>query len=295
MTGEVECRYYGRDFSAQEMALLRAMIAGPPALNRSRLAREFCRRIGWRKPDGGLKHMMAKVTMLKMHRDGVIVLPPAKSRKRARRKPVPFTAATDPPLFPPPATLEAVRPLRFVPVTGAGPRASRLWNEFIERYHYLGYKTLVDAQMRYAVQDRDGAPLAMLGFSTAAWKTAPRDRFIGWSPQTREKNLPLLCDNARFLILPWIRIPNLASHILASARQRLPEDWKRQYNINPVLVETFVETPRFVGTAYRAAGWIHVGTTQGRGRYDTQNQYALPKKEIWLRPLRKDRKRILNR
>ena len=149
-----------------------------------------------------------------------------------------------------------------------GTREGKLWNEFIARYHYLGYRTLVGAQMRYAVHDRDGWPVAMLGFSTAAWKLAPRDRFIGWTPQLREKNLPLVVDNPRFLILPWINIPNLGSHILAIVRRRLPEDWTERYNATPVLIETFVETPRYTGAVYRASGWIHVGTTQGRGRYD---------------------------
>ena len=128
-----------------------------------------------------------------------------------------------------------------------------------------GYKTLVGAQMRYAVHDRNGWPRAMLGFSTAARKLAPRDRFIGWTPQLREKNLPLVVDNPRFLILPWINIPNLGSHILAIVRRRLPEDWTERYNTTPVLIETFVETPRYTGAVYRASGWIHVGTTQGAG------------------------------
>ena len=188
-----------------------------------------------------------------------------------------------------------MRPLQLLPVTGAAPKPSARWNEFIARYHYLGYKTLVGAQMRYTVQDRNAAPLALLGFSTAAWKTAPRDRFIGWSAQQRHNNLPRVIDNSRFLVLPWVRVPNLASHILSLVRQRLPRDWQRRYNLTPVLIETFVEIPRFTGTTYRASGWIHVGATQGRGRYDRDKPYALAKKDIWLCPLRKDWKRTLNR
>ena len=176
-----------------------------------------------------------------------------------------------------------------------GGRSGKLWNEFVARYHYLGYKTLVGAQMRYALHDRNGWPVAMLGFSTAAWKLAPRDKFIGWTPQLREKNLPLVVDNPRFLILPWINIPNLGSHILAIIRRRLPEDWAERYNTIPVLIETFVETPRYTGAVYRASGWIHVGATQGRGRYDRDKHYDKPKKDVWLRPLRRDWKRTLNR
>ena len=142
--------------------------------------------------------------------------------------------------------------------------------------------------MRYAVHDRNGWPVAMLGFSTAAWKLAPRDKFIGWTAQVREKNLPLVVDNPRFLILPWIEIPNLGSHILAIVRRRLPEDWAKRYNTTPALIETFVETPRYTGAVYRASGWLHVGTTQGRGRYDRDKQYDKPKRDIWLRLLRRD-------
>ena len=176
-----------------------------------------------------------------------------------------------------------------------GTREGRLWNEFIARYHYLGYKTLVGAQMRYAVHDRNGWPLAMLGFSTAAWKLASRDNFIGWTPEMREKNLSLVVDNPRFLILPWVEIPNLGSHVLALVRRRLPQDWAERYNTTPVLIETFVETPRYTGAVYKASGWIPVGTTQGRGRYDRHTKRDQPKKDIWLRPLRKDWKRTLNR
>ena len=293
MSERIECRYYGRDFTAGEMALPGALIAGPSALNRHALSKAFCRRIGWFKPDGGLKDMMARVTMLAMHKDGLITLPPPKWRQ-SRPGPMVFGPDTEAPLFPAPTTLDAVRPLDLRIVV-RGSREGKRWNEFVARYHYLGYQTLVGAQMRYAVHDRNGWPLAMLGFSTAAWRLVPRDRFIEWTPALREKNLPLVVDNPRFLILPWITIPNLGSHILAIVRKRLPENWTERYNTTPVLIETFVETPRYTGAVYRASGWIPVGTTQGRGRYDTNNLYDKPKKDIWLRPLRKDWKRRLNR
>ena len=293
MTGEIECRYYGRDFTVGEMALLRTLIAGPPTLNRFNLSKAFCRRIAWYKPDGGLKDMMARVTMLAMHKDGLIALPPPQC-KQNRAGPIAFGPETDAPLDPPPETLEEVRPVRLRTVLGQTPQ-SKQWNAYIARYHYLGYKTLVGAQMRYTVHDRHGHLLALLGFSTAARKLAPRDRFIGWTPALREKNLPLAIDNARFLILPWIRIPNLASHILSVVCRQLPRDWTARYRTAPLLIETFVETPRFTGALYKASGWIHVGITQGRGRYDRYKKFDKPKKTIWLRPLRKDWKRRLNR
>ncbi len=171
------------------------------------------------------------MTMLAMHRDGVITLPAPQGRQ-GRPGPIVFGPDTEAPLFPAPTTLDEVRPLEMRIVV-RGTREGKLWNEFVARYHYLGYKTLVGAQMRYAVHDRDGWPLAMLGFSTAAWKLAPRDNFIGWTPELREKNLPLVVDNPRFLILPWIEIPNLGSHILAIVRRRLPGDWADRYNTTP--------------------------------------------------------------
>ena len=293
MSGEIECRYYGHDFTAEQMTLLRAIIAGPPMLNRYNLSKAFCRRIGWYKPDGGLKDMMARVTMLAMHKDGLIDLPPPQ-RRQNRAGPIAFGPDTDAPLDPPPRSLPEARPIRLRTVLGATPQ-SQQWNAFIARYHYLGYRTLVGAQMRYTVHDRHGQLLALLGFSTAARKLAPRDRFIGWTEALREKNLPRVIDNARFLILPWIRIPNLASHILSVVCRHLPEHWTERYNTTPVLIETFVETPRFTGATYKASGWTQVGVTQGRGRYDRYKRYDKPKKAIWLRPLRKDWKRRLNR
>ena len=293
MTAAFECRYYGRDFTGEEMTLLRALVAADPSPNRHALSREFCRRIGWFKPDGGLKDMMARVTMLAMHKDGLIVLPPPKW-PRPPRRPMVFGPDTEPPAHPPPTSLDSVRPLDLRPAVRYS-REGKLWNEFVARYHYLGYKTPVGAQMRYAVHDRDDRPIAMLGFSTAARKLAPRDRFIGWTTQLREKNLPLVVDNPRFLILPWIVIPNLGSHILSLVRRQLPDDWTDRYNVTPVLIETFVETPRFTGALYKASGWTHVGTTQGRGRYDGHTKRDQPKKDVWLRPIRRDWRRTLNR
>ncbi len=292
VSDEVECRYHGRDFTVAEMRVLRELTV--TERNRSAIARAFCRRIGWFKPDGGLKKMMAAVTLLKMHRDGLIELPPP-VRLPPPRKPITFGPDTEPPpRLAAPKTLDELRPLRFLIVMG-GTRESRLWNEFVARWHYLGYTRLVGAQMRYAVYDRNDEPLAMLGFSTAAWRLAPRDAFIGWTSEQRERNLPLVIDNPRYLILPWVTVPNLGSHILSLVRKRLPVDWTKRYNTTPVLCETFVEIPRHSGGVYRASGWIRVGTTKGRGRYDRYKKADKPKKDIWLCPLRKDWKRTLNR
>jgi len=163
---------------------------------------------------------------------------------------------------------------------------SSLWNELIERYHYLGYKSLTGAQVRYLVFSGSDL-LAALGFGAAAWALASRDRFIGWTAQQRQQNLYLIVNNARFLILPWVSCHNLASRILGGIVKRLPNDWQNRYGYRPVLLETFVEQGRFRGTCYRAANWIYVGQTKGRGKLDRQNRYALPVKDIFLYPIHK--------
>ena len=279
------------------MAVLRALITETPPLNRRRISLEFCRRIGWYKPDGGLKDMIARVTMLAMHKDGLITLPKP-LHKHNRAGPITFGPDTEPPPEPSPETLDEVRPLHLMH-RARGHAQSKRWNEFIARYHYLGYKTLVGAQMRYTVHDCHGRLLALLGFSTAARHLAPRDRFIGWTPALRTRNLPQVIDNARFLILPWIRIPNLGSHTLSVVCRQLPADWTARYHTPPVLIETFVETPRFTGALYKASGWTRVGLTQGRAGATTatssHKQYGKPKKAIWLRPLARHWQRTLNR
>ena len=135
--------------------------------------------------------------------------------------------------------------------------------------------------------------LAVVGFGASAWKAAPRDRFIGWSVAQREARLQLVVNNARFLILPWVQVRNLASTVLARSSRRLPDDWQARYGYRPLLLETFVQSDRFAGTSYRAANWTHVGQTQGRGKLDVHRTHALPRKDIWLYPLRRDFRRRL--
>ncbi len=283
-------RYCGRTFSAEELELIRELIASNPQLNRNVLSGLVCDRLGWLRPDGRRKDMSCRVAMLRMHRDGRIALPPPRKPTGGRKPPPRLTAASAPR-----ETLTVSEPaLREIALHPIEDRKdSFLWNELIERYHYLGHEPLPGAQIRYLV--RWGPDhLAALGFGAAAWKVAPRDRFIGWTPQERQRNLRLIVNNARFLILPWIEARNLASRILSLAVKRLPQDWQIRYGYKPVLVETFVEQERFRGTSYRAANWIHVGVTQGRGKLDRYHRHALPIKDVYVYPLQKDfRRRLL--
>ena len=157
----------------------------------------------------------------------------------------------------------------------------------MHRYHYLGYQPLPGAQLRYLIQSAEQV-LGALGFGAAAWKTAARDQWIGWDREQRERNLHLIINNARMLILPWIHSRNLASKVLSMAARRLPADWEHRYAYRPVLLETFVRKDRFKGTCYKAANWIYLGDTQGRGKLDVKHQNAVPVKKIFAYPLTSD-------
>lgn len=273
-------RYCGREFSEEELAWLRQLIALRPELSRKDLSVLFCREKNWLKQDGGLKDMSCRVAMLRMERDGHLVLPaPRTKHTKPYKKIRTLWGAEQTEITKKAGELELIFEL-------VSKRTSALWNEFIDRYHYLGYKTLPGAQLRYFVK-AEGRVLALLGFGAAAWKTAPRDSYIGWDKTTRKQNLHLVVNNARFLILPWVRSKNLGSRILSLVSKRLSSDWQQHYNYRPVLLETFVEIQRFQGTCYKAANWTCVGETCGKGRLG-KSEGDVPTKSVWLYPLCKD-------
>lgn len=271
-----------KPFFQEDLDTLHQILNDNPTETRSGLSRIICQRFGWFSPNGQLKHMSCKVAMLKLHRVGLIKLPSPIHGNVNGRVRIQITSASDPapPITKTPSQLA---PLNIIRVTS--PKDSQLWNQFIHRYHYLGYKPLPGAQIRYFIQYQDGF-LGAISFSASAWKVAPRDKWIGWTDIQREKNLHLIVNNSRFLILPWIKSKNLASKILSLCAKQLPRDWMNRYNYQPVLIETFVEKNRFKGTCYRAANWILVGQTQGRGKKDRYKLYQLPVKDIWLYPLK---------
>lgn len=272
-------RYCGREFSDAELAAIGQLIEQSPGCSRYALSRRTCQMLGWIKSDGGLKEMSCRVAMLRMHEDGLIRLPaprPIRIPKGVELSPA--TAAQSPIT----QAVHELPPPEFHRVRAK--KDSRLWNEYIQRYHYLGYTPLPGAQLRYFVTV-DGRFVALLGFGAPTWKTAPRDQFIGWAPEQRLKNIHLITNNARFLILPWVQSKGLASQILAGITRRLPSDWHNRYGYRPVLLETFIPSDRFRGICYKAANWIHVGQTTGRGKLDVTHQCAIPVKDIWLYPL----------
>jgi hypothetical protein len=276
--------YCGRAFSPDDIEAIKGVMKQNPSLKRTPLSRKLCELFDWTKPNGELKDMTCRVALLRMQADGLITLPPSRSPGRRGRPHFPPTAATDAqtPLLQPVHELGA---LTLRPVTGTS--VSRLWNEYIARYHYLGYTPLSGSQMRYNVFA--GVQLvALLSFGASAWKLAGRDRFIGWPEPQRLKNLQLVVNNARFLILPWIQSKGLASKILSIVNRQLPNDWQQRYGYRPVLLETFVESQRHRGTCYKAANWVHVGQTVGRGKKCPVHTQIVPIKDIWLYPLRKN-------
>lgn len=228
--------------------------------------------------------MAARTLLLKLQTHGLIELPAPRQRPSPRRcARAPHTGWLD--LAPPPieCALASLQPLRLERVDTLGQR--RQVHQWLEQYHYRGYSGAVGENVQYLAQDVCGRGLAVMVFGAAAWKVAARDQFIGWPVVQRRAALRLIVNQQRFLILPWVRVRHLASHLLALALQRLSGDWRRRYGHPVWLVETFVEEDRFAGTSYQAAGWQCVGQTTGRTRQDRDRTLEVPLKSIWVKPL----------
>jgi len=256
--------------------------ADPPL--RAEVARRVCAVLGWHDALGRPKLMSCRVGLLRLNHAGLIELPAARNGNGNGRGLIkqPDAWPAEQPLS---GSAGQLGGLRLAPV--ADKAASRLWNGLIERWHYLGYTPLPGAQLRYLI-DSDHGVLGALGFGAAAWKVAARDRWIGWERPEREAHLGRVLNNARFLILPWVQVKNLASKVLALAAARVGTDFAGRYGEPPVLLETFVETPRFRGTCYRAANWRYLGETAGRGKCDRTHQADLPRKAVYVYPLAAD-------
>jgi len=283
--------YCGREFSDGDIQAIKLLMQQNPSLRRTPLSRKLCELLDWTKPNGELKDMTCRVALLRMQADGLITLPPSRMPGGRGRPHFPSTCATDAQT----ALLQPVHELASLTLRPVkGTQASRLWNEFIARYHYLGYTPMSGSQMRYNVFAGEQL-VALLSFGASAWKIAGRERFIGWQESERLKNLQLVVNNARFLILPCIQSKGLASKILSKIARQLPHDWHQRYGYRPVLFETFVETARHRGTCYKAANWINVGQTVGRGKKSLGHHQIIPIKDIWLYPLRKDFASVLCR
>jgi hypothetical protein len=275
-------QYCARHFEAHEIQIIRELLT-LPQISRFRLSREVCERLNWRRANGQLKDMSCRVALLRMQAAGLFTLPAPRNAKPVsyRQHPDIEHAVLEP------LSIPTVNLARLSVDLVSNKRDSLLWNAYIQRHHYLGHQLMPGAQLRYFVRT-EGHIIAALGFGASAWKVKPRDNTIGWTSAQRRRNLHLIVNNARFLILPWINCKNLASRVLALTSRRLTEDWHARYAYRPVLLETFVEKPRFAGTCYKAANWQYLGDTQGRGKLDTLHCNAQPIKSIWIYPLARD-------
>jgi hypothetical protein len=278
-------RFCGRLFSGEDLQLMRAMARDYAGLGVTEIARTMCELLGWKRANGRLKNQECRQLLERLRDQGWLTLPPVRNSGPRGPRRIPRSAASAPQLLLEGSAGEFA-PLQLRVVESGSE--SRLWTELIERYHYLGYRVPVGANLRYIVRSPCSGErvLACLLWSSPAWKMAPRDQWIGWSQEQRAQNLQRVVNNSRFLILPWVRVRGLASKILGQCARQLPGDWELRYGSRPLLLETLVDAGRFRGTCYRAANWIRIGETQGRGRMDREHRaHGLAPKAIYLYPL----------
>jgi hypothetical protein len=274
----------GRELSADDIRWIKNLTENNPLWARNRLAREICLNWNWSTAKGQLKTFAANSLLVKLEQWGLVTLPAIRtSMIRPPRKPA-ATLETIPEKHPITGRLADLQPLSVVLPENRSQENQR-FEYYLLHHHYLGFDRTVGENIKYLIKDRFGRDLACVLFGSAAWKTADRDNFIGWSDIDRQRNVNFMTNNTRFLILPWIEVPHLASHILGTILRQLNRDWNQKYAHPVYLVETFVDRNRFKGTCYKAANWIKVGRTKGRSRQDRYNDLRVPIKDIWLYPL----------
>lgn len=277
----------GRLVNDGDLAWLRSCIGAHSDWSQFHLAKELCKHWNWLTPNGRLKDFAARTFLRKLSERGLITLPPirtAKQRKNGFAKALTTESAVLPPASSIKTPLINLLPLSFTIAPNGSDEEGR-FHHYLASHHYLGFHRTVGENMKYLVRDRHGRDLACVLFGSAAWKTKPRDEFIGWSHEIRSRNLLWLTNNTRFLILPWVRVPHLASHVLGRLIRRIRNDWQAKYGHPVHLLETFVERDRFLGTCYKAANWIYVGSTTGRSRQDRYSTLKVPVKDLYLYPL----------
>lgn len=283
----------GRWLALEHLDWIRQVMAAHGTWGRFRLSVHLAEHWGWRNGAGQLKDMAARTLLRKLEARGLIELPPRAGGGGGSQPARPPSSAVGEPESPPPVETELgqLRPLQLQPVQGRTER--RELTRLLAAHHYLGYRRPVGENVCYLARGRCGRPLGCLVFGAAAWKCAVRDQFIGWSSWARLHHLHRLANNMRFLVLPWVRVCGLASHLLSLATGRLSGDWQAKYGHGLDLVESFVQRDRFTGACYRAANWTSVGWTQGRSRNDRARSILVPVKEVFLYPLRSDFRQAL--
>jgi len=288
---DVKLTYRGRVLSAQDVAFIQTLIDAHPEASRRALSSMLCERWGWRQPNGQLRDMVCRSLMLELHRAGHIELPAVRCRPPnnvvARRRPGALAVEAKPLRV----TLAELKPLAIRQVRGTPEE--RLFGALLEAHHYLGYTQPVGEQLKYLVYAKD-RPIACFAWSSAPRHLGPRDRFIGWSAEARRQNIRFIAYNSRFLVLPWVEVPHLASHLLGRLAKRLAADWEQLYGHPVYYLESFVDPGRFRGTCYRAANWLFLGLTTGRGKDARSKQPNRPRKEVLGLPLTRRFRQLLS-
>ncbi len=274
--------FCGRTFRSDELELMRQMARDFSGLGVTEIARTICELLDWTRPSGGLKNHECRQLLERLQAEGSLELP--ELRKRGGRGPrQPDIAESCSESAPVACAAGECEPLEMALVEGKAD--SRRWREQMQRYHYLGCRVPFGASLRYWVRHGE-RELACLLWTSPAWKMQARDQWIGWSDAQRRQNLQAIVNNGRFLILPWVAVKGLASKILALSAKQMPRDWETRYGCRPLLLETLVDASRFRGTCYRAANWMHIGHTTGRGRMDRTHQaHGQAVKDIYVYPL----------
>ncbi len=287
----IEMRYRGRMVNTADVDFIRQLIRDNAGASRRALSKKLCEAWQWKQANGAPRDMVCRGLLLMLERAGLILLPavrfvpPNPFVERAR----PASVLIDTSELR--ADLSQTRPLEFQQVRRTAEEG--LFNSLLEQYHYLGYTQPVGEQLKYVVWS-GGRPLACLAWSSAPRHLGPRDRFIGWDRSARKRNIHFIAYNTRFLIMPWVQVPHLGSQVLGQMARRVPDDWQQMYGHSIYLAETFIDPSRFRGTCYRAANWIVVGETTGRGKDDHTNRPNRPVKQILVLPLAGDFRRLLS-
>jgi len=284
-------RFQGQIFGTDIIARIQTSISEGLETTRSGLSRQLCEWLDWRSVNGKLREIDARKALLALEREGLIKLPPARIHPQQLRE---QGKQPPPPQVPVEVALHELGEIALVAVSKREPELSRLWNSLLDTHHPLGSGPLCGAQQRYLIRSEQHGWLGGMAFSAAAWHLRDRDEWIGWSPITRRDNLHKVVSNSRFLLLPEVRVPHLASHILGLAARTVADDWQHRYGYMPMVLESFVDESDYAGTCYRAANWQRVGETAGRGRQDRHNACAAGRKAIYLLPLTKQWRRGLN-
>ena len=285
MTTLTRHKFCGKPVTEEEFSLIKEMSEEFWGISRTELAETLCELLEWKRPNGRLKGVECRQFLEELEAQSIIRLPkprqgkPKGARAKAGRS---KKGEAEAPIQ---GTVKDLDPVTLVKIETRKDRD--YWKELVDRYHYLGFKTPFGACIRYLIKTvgPESRTLGCLQFSSPAWALEQRDEWIGWDCETRKARLQLIVQNSRFLLLPWVEVKGLASHVLSKATKQVPQDWETAFSLRPALMETFVDRDRFTGTCYRAANWTHLGETKGRGRMDRNNRNEEPVRSIWVYPL----------